>query len=52
MMDARIWVSPQRIMLSEKRLTPKGHVLCYFIYVTFFNDKVLEIEMRLMPVTG
>lgn len=37
-MQQPIW-NLQRILLSEKMAIPKGHILYYFIYITFLKWK-------------
>lgn len=33
---------------GKKKANPKSHLLCDFIYITFLNDNILELENRLV----
>lgn len=38
----------QRIVLSEKKINPKGNIIYDSIYIPLWNDEIIEIEHRLM----
>lgn len=48
--DSNILDESTGIVLSEKIVDPK--ILYNSIYITFWNDRVLEMEDRLMVDTG
>jgi hypothetical protein len=44
----------QRIMLGwsmGRKPIPKGYTLYYFIYIVFLNDKIIEVENRLVVLS-